>query len=574
MKTTSCCIALILAFTISSNAQTKIWEKKISPSNSFLLTKAEIKDFVVGSDGKIYSTGFYRGNRALFGSLLVHSDSNLTQPRRLQTSSETETSFLACQSPTGDFLWVKNLVSDESVNSVFMPDWLGTNLGTKVTLGPDGSIYFTGFIFGDSIRFGNSVLPTNSGLGFAKLYIVKTNGNGDLTWGKTFNSGPFGVFPRFLKFIGSDIALVVSHGGQLEIGTTPTPTTFGLLQIIFDQQGNILSNVPYGFSSPLLNGFDPENNFTRRLPDGKWVISHFAPFSGYLGSFLSILNPDFSLNQTLKIEMKSGNGGIKPIFPLDFLAMPQNKFGLFVGISNDLSGDENIMVGNDTLSVGSFTSGSNPSKSLLIKLSDYNCMKHVEGIDQYLAGSNSVSGNGNIFSIGIRDMNFGYDSSVFQQYNRNGELISKVNLEQNGYVNYTNFEVNGAISSQFTSQLVNQDLFISHGQHIFKLQIQDPVANEESFSGCLSNRALLLNTEGASPEFPEEWVSKVENGIIFHIKFTGNQAYKLIDSHGKVLKYGIISEDENEIVTRNLPSGIFLFQLETEKGVKSFKILN
>jgi hypothetical protein len=254
--------------------------------------------------------------------------------------------------------------------------------------------------------------------------------------------------------------------------------------------------------------------------------------------------------------------------------MPQNKFGLLVGISNNLSGDENIMVGNDTLSVGSFISGSNPSKSLLIKLSDYNCMKHVEGIDQYLAGSNSVSGNGNIFSIGIRDMNFGYDSSVFQQYNRNGELISKVNLEQNGYVNYTNFEVNGAISSQFTSQLVNQDLFISHGQHIFKLQIQDPVANEESFSGCLSNRALLLNTEGASPEFPEEWVSKVENGIIFHIKFTGNQAYKLIDSHGKVLKYGIISEDENEIVTRNLPSGIFLFQLETEKGVKSFKILN
>jgi hypothetical protein len=266
--------------------------------------------------------------------------------------------------------------------------------------------------------------------------------------------------------------------------------------------------------------------------------------------------------------------GPRPVWPSEILPLPQGKYGLVLGTSGVFSGDEQIMIGSDTLFVGNLTNGPNPSKSIFVKLSDFNCMKKVESIKHYLSGSNSISPNGNMFSIGISNLSYGSDTCLFEQFNRNGELTSGVNLGKTGYVHYTNFEIQGFISSKFSTQLVNQDLYIAHGQTIFKLQVEDNATSDESFNGCLSNRTLALGTEKNKSEKAISYVSKTERGFVFRSNIHENAQYKLINSQGLLIEKGKFSGEEKELKTRHLSTGVYLFQVKTAQGIQSFKIVN
>jgi len=556
--------------------QIKLWEKQISNYSSNRHLRAEYRDFDTGPDGKIYSVGFFRGNRAPFGNMMVFSDSSFIKPSPTILPDFIENSFISCQSTSGNFEWVKVLNFDLGRSDISAPNgFLATNYANKIVVAPDQSIYCLGMGSGDSLSFqGNRQLALGNSGTKPQFFVLKLNQNGVFQWIKVFGidenapPGMSDIDPSFISLAGAEVQVVVAHTPGLKLGSTILQNK-GQTLIRMDASGNVLGNQQYSFPTNLLNDVEVPV-LTRKLPDGKWIIGHQAgAMTGLKNSYLTILNPDFTFNIQIKIGALDANGQPAVAWPLDFFRLTSTQNGAFVAISNAST----ILFGGDTLSIPP------GAKSLFIKLTDFACMKKVEALDNYPMAQNAVSTEGNVFTNGpVSYPGFGgfpadTGLSQFRQYNRNGNAISTLEIQKHSLVSGNNWIVEGIPPSFYKTKLNSNELLIMQGHTLTKIQIQDPVVSDLSFSACLSNRAIILSNSGLQQK--REWfaLKMKEHEISIELQEEGNGTMALFDTKGKTLIKGVLQKGENRFTTYGIPQGIYVLRMSNTNSVKTSKIL-
>ncbi len=112
-------------------------------------------------DGNVYVTGWF-SNTTTFGTVSV-------------TSSGGSDFFLAKYDSTGNLMWVRNGGSS------------GTEIGYGVKTDNFGNIYVTG-TYGDSIRFGSTLLTTASAASGGNVFLAKFGSDGSVKWAKQATS--------------------------------------------------------------------------------------------------------------------------------------------------------------------------------------------------------------------------------------------------------------------------------------------------------------------------------------------------------------------------------------------------
>ncbi len=108
--------------------------------------------------GNTYTTGFYNGSSATFGTTTI-------------TSAGSSDGFLAKCDPAGNFLWARNLGGD------------GNDNGTKVTVDKKGNVYVVGG-FGSTDFAPDGSTQTFAAASWNNVYVAKYNANGNFRWVK------------------------------------------------------------------------------------------------------------------------------------------------------------------------------------------------------------------------------------------------------------------------------------------------------------------------------------------------------------------------------------------------------
>ena len=113
--------------------------------------------------GNVYLTGNYQSPTITFGAITLTNTAN-------NGGSDI---FIVKYDSSGNVLWAKN------------EGGFGNDFGTSITTDNSSNVFVTGFYNSTSITFGTITLTNPSSIGYANMYIVKYDTQGNLLWAKS-----------------------------------------------------------------------------------------------------------------------------------------------------------------------------------------------------------------------------------------------------------------------------------------------------------------------------------------------------------------------------------------------------
>lgn len=587
----------IFLFSLSLHAQNLGWkaEIKLSQPNGNLpaaIPNAEFTDLVVGPGKRIYTCGYFNTRKAGFGSIEVHGDSIDQNPSWIYDSSQVLTSFVSCQDSTGNFLWVKSLQSDLAASN-FRDAY--TNTGQKILVSPAEEVYVGGSIYADTIGLeGSDIVGLNPQNTY--LYLFKFSSEGAMAWSKLFKL-PGGGGAEWLSgsLKNNMLEWVVRRDCSLsldgsEILASPDFTD-GLYR-------NILGKITVTTSGTLLSSSDyaePLTDtatcyFTRVLENGKMVTAHrFFSVSNSIGqvddrltSHVVLRDSNFGIESgfTMKLIGPAGEQNI-PIFPTDLLPLPDGGYALFAsvptaGVGSGAVGNELLVVGNDTLTVPWFT---DPEKNigLFIKLSSFNCMKSVRVLPYHIFGEICITPVGDYLAAGGSDQVGipGYlesDTLNLLHLNRNGSLVNVVATGEN-VIPFATARGREVYFKKFHFSSLGDKAVCASGRFMFQWLGTGSGSADSSFTGCLSDRALLLAN---SPVEPKSSIRLLGNPVSDYVTIEGGLSLsakvEILNSLGQ--KMTLSSEEKDgRFYVGNVPAGVYrllIWDSEKKAGTLNF----
>ncbi len=568
--------AAITLFPFFLSAQSLEWKTKISATGDPLgVPFAEFKATAVGPDGRIYSTGYFCGFRAQIGNTIMKADSLGFVQYMLQTPNPPQipaSIFVTCHEANGSVAWAHTITSKQGYRSEeisnFGKSWIS---GNKLSFDAQGNILFAGFIFGDTLSYSGVPFefqsnPTAPGTGLPRLVVAKISTSGSLVWGHS-HAGTVGLplYAREIRYFDNTIEVMTN-------GLTTQTASWSVLR--YSDSGTLLSNPIYQAQFPGASTGWLYN--TLRFSDGRYLTSFLltVPLGGDMTTVITLLNPDFSTISHHKIKLIEATQGFTGLtFPQSASILPDGQIGLFLGL--DLSSgypDWKLILDEDTLDMNGLSLStsvmSTPQGTIFVRLSDPGCMKNVKSFDFISYGENTTSANGNFVVLNVKDYpEVGGDTTLkLRQLDRNGNILNTVQLGNLGASFVNNDE--GPGNSRHSLAPMSGGVAGTFGSWLFKASLPDPVVADQSFSGCLSNRNLLLaNEETLRPDpVARVFESQPGNWEIHGLPANGAR-YQLMSAQGKTLLSGSSTTETARFKTASLPVGMYYLHINDEKGL-------
>ncbi len=186
---------LLLMLAVCAFAQEQYaweWAKRATHTGQECMVNSITHD----SEGNIYTTGRLYGSNQ-FGNISVTGNYFYL--------------FVAKQSPSGDFIWVRTAFST----------YVYSVIGYGITVDSSGDVYVTGEFTGDT-TFGNQTLTTSSW----RSFVAKLSSNGDWVWAKKGGGGYSSGSAIAVDIEGSIYFTGYSSGGNFSFDNIST-TYFG-----------------------------------------------------------------------------------------------------------------------------------------------------------------------------------------------------------------------------------------------------------------------------------------------------------------------------------------------------------
>ncbi|MDB5284725.1 MAG: hypothetical protein JWO06_3800 [Bacteroidota bacterium] len=157
------CLSQILL--CSSQANHWLWAKSSGGG-----TYGEGWASALDRSGNLCVTGFFAGDSTItFDTIVLPVNSHFYYQYNF---------YVAKYSPSGNAIWVKTAVNRDT----------GSVAGLSIATDADNNIYATGYYSGDSVYFGNILLPAAS-LNGSTFFIVKYDSAGNVKWVRTGTGG-------------------------------------------------------------------------------------------------------------------------------------------------------------------------------------------------------------------------------------------------------------------------------------------------------------------------------------------------------------------------------------------------
>jgi hypothetical protein len=553
------------------SAQSLDWKTRISgkAETSTFNPSAEFKTTAVGPDGRIYSSGYFHGFRAKIGNTVLkadsagfvhyYSDTTIFNPPPIPTSL-----FVSCHETNGTLVWAKTITSAPAYDiSSFLFGTFPSVSGDKIVFDDQGNLVMAGVYMGDTLKYDGVPFENNAPeLVKFKVVITKISPSGSLIWGRSERPLSNLNNPRVKSL-------------QIQNGTIEAmvfrPDSI-IHYTIFRYTGN-------GTRLPAVN-FQPQFAGGNRscltshcsLPDGRYLFCSYSyPLDGGDGtSTISVLNPDFSAVSHHKISVliqgqpgnpaSSGSG-----LPSSIGTLPDGQISVLLMVLNPLTitSDWKLIIDSDTLDIPVQTN----TQTLMIRMSEPGCMKKVEMLDFSSFGKNDISPNGNwVILNGDDNLNFGFDTlQKIKMVDRNGTVVQSLPIGNLGAS--TSLYAEHELNTVHHLQWVNGGVTGCFGSWLFKASLPDPVVADQSFSGCLSNRNLLLSNEETLHSDPNAQVFESQPGNWEIRGLPANGAhYQLMSALGQTLLSGFSPSETARFKTASLPVGMYYLRISDEKG--------
>ncbi|HPI12040.1 MAG TPA: hypothetical protein PLK63_13445 [Catalimonadaceae bacterium] len=564
-------------FTVSSflpfflSAQSLDWKTRISGKAEPTTNNpsAEFKTTAVGPDGRIYSSGYFHGFHAHIGNTILkadsagfvdyYSDTNFFGPPPIPTSL-----FVACHESNGTLVWAKAITSAPAydISSFLLWAWPSVS-GDKIVFDDQGNLVMAGVYMGDTLKYDGVPFENNAPeLVKFKVVITKISPSGSLIWGRS--ERPLSNFnnPRVksLQILNGNIEAMVFRPDSVVHYT------------IFRYTGNGTRLPALNYQPQFAGGNSSWLTSHCSLPDGRYLFCSYSSImdGGNGTSIFSVLNPDFSAVSHHKISVyipgQPGNPTSGSGFPSSIGTLPDGQISVLLMVINNLTitSDWKLIIDTDTLDIPIQTN----TQTLMIRMSEPGCMKKVEMLDFSNFGENDLSPNGNwVILKGNDNLNFGVDTlPEIKMVDRNGSVIQSLPLGNLGAS--PSLYAENALNTVHHLQWTNGGVIGCYGSWLFKASLPDPVVADQSFSGCLSNRSLLLANEETLHPDPVACVYESQPGNWEIQGLPANGArYQLMSAQGQTLLSGSTTSVTARFKTASLPVGMYYLHINDEKGL-------
>ncbi len=555
------------------SAQSLDWKTRISSSALLNGPSAEYKATAVGPDGRIYSTGYFHGFRAQIGNTVLKADSAGFKAYYADTTfsyhPQTPTSlFVACHETNGTLAWAKTITSAPANDTQAQPggNFIWTYLsGDQLVFDDQGNLIMTGIYMGDTLKYDGIPFENNApALNKFKVIIAKISSSGALLW--AHSEKPVSNFNT------PNVKSLQIRNGTIEaLVYMPDVTDLSKYSIFrYSGTGARLPEISY---QPQYEGGSYSWLISQTtLPDGRHLFCSYSNMViGGDGKYvISLLNPDFSAVSHHKVSIYSPGQPTNPtspnLFPSNSIELlPDGQISALFMTSVDAASisDWKLIINTDTLDIPIQTS----TQTLMIRMSEPGCMKKVELLDFLNWGKNDISPNGNWVILKGTDNNyFGLDTlPEIRMVDRNGSVIQSIPLGNLG--NSSSLWAEQGLNTIHRLQWTNGGLIGCYGSWLFKASLPDPVVADQSFTGCLSNRNLLLaNEETLRPDpVARVFESQPGNWEIQGLPATGAH-YLLMSAQGQTLLSGSTTSESARFKTASLPYGIYYLRINDERG--------
>lgn len=559
--------ALLGIFPMLLPAQNLDWKKNLFPEtayhpNGHILQK-EISTSRIGSDGRMYVVGFFEGFSTRFDGTLLKADSLgfikyrdngwFMEPQNMLPSSL----LLACFESNGQVAWVKTLTTQENMAEFSFQSANGAlPKRTALNFDGDGNLLLAGMLFGDTLSFNGVPFEFKPDMA-NRIFMLKVTPGGSLVWGRTEQ-------PTMANRVPTARSIREQNGIVEAFFSGPDSAYAGHLLMRTSSSGVPLNSVK-AFTNQASPAFGGHFAHTI-LPDGKIAIGSLsAMFSNEARGQILVLNPDLSPAAQHRILV---NGIPSP--PTSLMVLPDGQLAAFL-TGGPVAGANQIIWDNDTLDFESTpASGAAFAKTLFVRLNGTGCMKKIQVIERATAGNNVLTPNGNILSGWVGDMDPQFCDHQFslKLIDRNGNEQGNLALGDLGLsIGITDGQ---GITNRHHLDYRNGIVAGCYGKYLFKASFPDPVINDESFTGCLSNRNVVLANEKAQASLLPTTVFEKEPGQWQVQATAGTQGeWQVVSLLGQRLKSVQMENGLATFSSSGLPGGMYLLQYTSKNGTET-----
>lgn len=550
------------------------WKNEIVGESIFGRSYASIKATAVGPDGRIYSTGYFHGFRATLGNTVLLADSagfvnhyanpNYYSPPQFPTSL-----FVACHESNGTLAWAKTITSatgyDPTVSFLWPSFLQATYLsGDKLSFDEQGNLVMAGIYLGNNLRYDGVPFESNAqNEENIRFILAKIAPSGALIWAHAQNTpgNNFGFRVKSLQIQNGNIQCLVFTPDQ---GGVRKYTVYR-----FSGSGTALPTQTY---QPGFEGGDQSLLMAQAmLADGRQLFGSFVPTETGGKNVVSVLNPDLTISDHHFISLHpEGQSTIQPYaFYFNSIAqLPDGQISLLFSLSGTTVGNHvwKLVVDTDTLDVPLQAN----TQTIMVRLADPACMKKVALLDFPNLGENVLSQNGNWMILKAKNRHeIGSDTlSDLRLLDRNGNGLQTLPLGNLG-ISYHLFAEDDLISNHSFSWR-NGTVAGCHGSWLFKATMPDPIIADESFTGCLSNRNVVLANEKAQSSLLPTVVFEKEPGQWQVQTTAGTQAeIHLVSMLGQRLQTVKMENGSATFSSKGLPGGMYLLQSAGKIGAET-----
>jgi hypothetical protein len=554
------------------SAQSLDWKTSISSSVSASGPSAEFKGTAQGPDGRIYSTGYFHGFRAKIGNTVLKADSvgfkaHYSDPTFVNPPEVPTSLFVACHESNGSLAWAKTITSAPAFDvsqpgAGFFSNFLS---GDKLVFDNQGNLVMAGIYMGDTLMFDGVPFNSNAPEGNKiKVVVVKIAPSGSLLWGHSEKPLSNLNTPRVKS-------LQIQNGTIEALVYMPDisndESKYSLLR--FSGNGARLPALSYqpqfagGSSSWLIS--------QSTLPDGRHLFcSYSSPLSGGDGkNVISVLHPDLSAVSHHSISFFAQGQSTNPpptnLFSFNSIGvLPDGQISALFTVDPiaPTFPDWKLIMNTDTLDIPIQTN----TRTIMVRMAEPGCMKKVALLDFSNFGENEVSPNGSWVILKNDNLIFGTDTMPeIRMVDRNGSVIHTVPLGNLG--TSSSLFAEHVLNTIHTLKWQNGHVAGCFGSWLFKASLPDPVVADQSFSGCLSNRNIVLSNEKPLATNQAIRVFETEPGTwaIQSVSATSG-SYQVVSPLGQTLLNGKIAEGRAHFSSKGLARGIYLLRQQGLPG--------
>lgn len=560
---------LILVFSLISSSlstafsQTLEWKKNMFPTVQSHPSvggpiPCRINSTQIGPDGRIYSIGYFGGNRVNFNGTIIKADSLGFRKWRIAsganpTANIPESILVSCHESNGNLAWVKTITTAENtafgLQSGFGDSYSGRN---NLNFDSNGNILVGGAIVGDTLSFDG--VPFEFDITYSqRAFVIKISPNGSLLWGRSEIAGSPDRYPtaRSLR----------ERNGVIEAYFTGADNNPAYHRMIRTTSGGApLPSVVQASVSTFagVNGLSAHEN----MSNGKVLYGSLTFQTSPIRSAIIELNPDLTTSKETTADLNNSS----TLVPSSFHTMADSQRVVILSTNALVAGSNQLIWGDDTLNITANTSTS-AERSVFIRLSNLDCMKKVGYLNYVTVGQNVTTPNRNI--VLLRE-------STTEETTTDPGLALKL-IDQNGDEQASLALGNLGLSpgvrdgymfaNRHCLSWQNGAVAGCYGKFLFKASLPDPVVAEQSFADCLSNRNILLANEKVLTSNANLKLFEKEPGLWVVQSLIGNNADLVVVSlMGQHLQTVKMENGSASFSTKGMSAGMYLLRTTSSRG--------